>query len=96
MHDTIDFWRVSSVAANEHLQLAAEMKLPGDAWLEWRIDESAGDRKLVQTAYFASKGLAGVLYWYSLYPIHGFIFSGMIDVIAQRAVDYSQTAVIIR
>ena len=48
---------------------------------------------LVQTAYFASKGLAGVLYWYSLYPIHGLIFSRMIDLIARRAVDYSRKAV---
>ena len=62
LHDTIDFWKVSSVAKNDHLQLAAEMKLPGDAWLEWRIERIGDSRQLVQTAYFRPRGLAGRLY----------------------------------
>jgi hypothetical protein len=47
----------------------------------------------VQTAYFASKGLSGLLYWYGLYPVHGLIFSRMIDAITRRAVDYANEAV---
>jgi hypothetical protein len=62
------------------------MKVPGKAWLEFRsLPESDGKTLLTQTAYFASRGIAGFLYWYLLYPIHGFIFSGMIRRIADRA-----------
>ncbi len=85
LHDTIDFWRVSSVTRNEHLQLAAEMKTPGDAWLEWRIDETDGDRTLVQTAYFRPRGLAGRLYWFVLLPAHRLIFERMARKIAEAA-----------
>jgi uncharacterized protein YbjT (DUF2867 family) len=85
LHDTIDFWRVSSVATNDHLQLSAEMKLPGDAWLEWRIDETAGDRQLIQTAYFRPRGLAGRIYWFALLPAHGLIFGRMARKIVQAA-----------
>ena len=91
LHDTIDFWRVSSVAPNEHLQLAAEMKTPGDAWLEWRIDEAGGERKLVQTAYFRPRGLAGRLYWFVLLPAHRLIFERMARKIVEAAAGRSTT-----
>ena len=52
------------------------MKVPGNAWLEYKIDDQSN---LVQTAYFAPKGLFGLTYWYSLYPIHKIIFKGLIN-----------------
>lgn len=74
--DALDFWRV--LYANEEegrLLLFAEMKLPGEAWLEFKLESG----KLIQTATFRPLGLAGRLYWYSVLPFHGFIFKGMIN-----------------
>ncbi len=76
--DAIDFWRVETVEEDRLLRLRAEMKVPGRAWLQFEVEPIGdGQSKLVQTAYFASRGLAGQLYWYALYPIHGFIFGQM-------------------
>tara|TARA_R110002096_G_scaffold153285_8_gene317004 strand:- start:5863 stop:7278 length:1416 start_codon:yes stop_codon:yes gene_type:complete len=73
--DALDFWRVLYANKEEgRLLLYAEMKLPGNAWLEFRIL----DDKLIQTATFRPLGLLGRLYWYSVLPFHGFIFNGMI------------------
>ncbi len=73
--DTLDFWRVLYASKSEkRLLLFAEMKLPGEAWLEFRVQ----DNTLIQTATFRPKGLSGRLYWYSLVPLHGIIFSGMV------------------
>ena len=85
VHDTVDFWRVADVRPGESLQLSAEMKLPGDAWLEWRIEDEGAQRNLVQTAYFRPRGLLGRLYWYSLLPAHRLIFGRMGSRIAQAA-----------
>ena len=74
--DTLDFWRVLYADREEkRLLLLAEMKLPGEAWLEFRIE----DNILIQTATFRPKGLSGRLYWYSVLPFHGFIFRGLIN-----------------
>ncbi len=84
--DALDFWRVEAIKQNELLRLRAEMKVPGKAWLEFqaiRLDEHK--TKLVQTAYFAPKGLFGLMYWYGLYPLHSLIFSRMIDALARKA-----------
>lgn len=73
--DSLDFWRV--LMANKkkrRLLLFAEMRLPGEAWLEFRIDEN---NYLHQTATFRPKGLRGRLYWYAMLPFHYFIFEGM-------------------
>lgn len=78
--DSLDFWRVLYADKIEgRLLLFAEMKLPGDAWLEFRIVEN----KLIQTATFRPRGLFGRLYWFSVLPFHGFIFKGMIQRIAK-------------
>ncbi len=78
--DALDFWRVIYADRNEkRLLLYAEMKLPGEAWLEFKIDEQ---NILTQTATFRPLGLPGRLYWYSVLPFHGFIFRGMIRKIA--------------
>jgi len=73
--DSLDFWRVLYANKNEgRLLLFAEMKLPGEAWLEFKIEGN----NLIQTATFRPLGLAGRLYWYAVYPFHGLIFNGMI------------------
>mgnify|MGYP001428789672 CR=1 FL=1 len=73
--DALDFWRVLYANKQEgRLILFAEMKLPGEAWLEFKIENNT----LVQTATFRPRGLAGRLYWYSVYPFHGLIFNGLI------------------
>ncbi|AWG23406.1 epimerase [Flavobacterium faecale] len=76
--DALDFWRILYADKEEgRLLLYAEMKLPGEAWLEFKIK----DNKLQQTATFRPLGLAGRLYWYSVLPFHGFIFKGMLNAI---------------
>ncbi|HNP78638.1 MAG TPA: SDR family oxidoreductase [Cyclobacteriaceae bacterium] len=76
--DALDFWRVLLAdKASGRLLLYAEMKLPGEAWLEFRIKESGANRVLCQTATFRPLGLWGRLYWYCLLPFHGVIFPGM-------------------
>lgn len=84
--DALDFWRVEAVEVNSLMRLRAEMKVPGRAWLEFRVEPREGQTSLLsQTAFFAPRGLAGLLYWYLLYPIHALIFSGMIKALARRA-----------
>ncbi|MCA6073665.1 SDR family oxidoreductase [Fulvivirga sedimenti] len=76
--DALDFWRV--ILADEHknrLLLYAEMKLPGEAWLEFRIVEHPDTMELIQTATFRPLGLMGRLYWYILIPFHALIFPKM-------------------
>jgi len=83
--DSLDFWRVLYADKEEkRLLLFAEMKLPGEAWLEFEIDE---DKTLTQTATFRPKGLWGRIYWYSVLPFHYFIFGGMIRNIANYKPD---------
>lgn len=77
--DALDFWRVLLAdKENGRLVLFAEMKLPGEAWLEFKLNGN----ELVQTATFRPKGLFGRLYWYSVVPFHHFIFNGMIKKLA--------------
>jgi hypothetical protein len=84
--DAVDYWRVEAFERDRFLLLRAEIKVPGRAWLEFRaVPIDSGGSQLVQTAFFASKGLFGLLYWYALYPIHNLIFSGLIRKLAQRA-----------
>jgi uncharacterized protein YbjT (DUF2867 family) len=84
--DALDFWRVEAVEPDHLLRLRAEMKVPGRAWLQFHVHPLPGDRStLSQTAYFAPKGVPGLLYWYGLYPIHKIVFAGMIRKIAERA-----------
>jgi uncharacterized protein YbjT (DUF2867 family) len=77
--DAIDFWRVERIEPDQLLRLRAEMKVPGKAWLQFETHQHTdGTTRLIQTAFFAPKGLFGFLYWYGLYPIHSLIFSGLI------------------
>jgi len=83
--DALDFWRVEKIVDKKLLRLKAEMKLPGNAWLQYEIIFINNSKtELIQTAYFAPKGLGGLIYWYALYPIHQIIFSGLIKTIKKR------------
>lgn len=78
--DAVDFWRVIYANKSEgRLLLFAEMKLPGEAWLEFKIEND----QLIQTATFRPRGLSGRLYWYSVFPFHGFIFNGLISALVK-------------
>ena len=84
--DKIDFWRVDAVEDNRLLRLRAEMKTPGNAWLQFStrsIDDSKTELK--QVAYFAPKGLLGWIYWYAQYPLHAIMFSGILRRLKDRA-----------
>lgn len=86
--DALDFWRVGRVTEGSHLFLIAEMRLPGRATLEFKIEENSGDPQsctLYQTARFIPKGLFGILYWYWLLPLHAYVFGGMLPKIARAA-----------
>lgn len=79
--ESVDFWRVEDLKEDERLLLRAQMKVPGKAWLEFKIQ---GD-EFIQTAYFYPKGLLGRIYWFSLSPIHYFVFKDMIHSIMKKA-----------
>ncbi len=83
--DSIDFWRVLQAnKVSRRLLLFAEMKLPGEAWLEFELDKKpTGKNILKQKATFRPRGLAGRLYWYSVLPFHAFIFQGMAESITK-------------
>lgn len=98
--DTVDFWRVEEVEEDRRLRLRAEMKLPGRAWLEFEVEAlsetTGGDAgrggpgaRIRQTAIFDPLGLAGLAYWYLLYPIHALVFRGMLRGIARAAEEES-------
>ena len=84
--DALDFWRVEAIEPGRLLRLRAEMKVPGEAWLQLVATPMADGRTLLQqTAFFAPRGLSGWLYWYALYPVHRLIFSGFIRAIGRKA-----------
>ncbi|HLP39384.1 SDR family oxidoreductase [Lacibacter sp.] len=83
--DALDFWRVLVAdKTQKRLLLYAEMKLPGEAWLEFRIMKLKNKLQLRQVATFRPKGIWGRLYWYSVVPFHYFIFNGMINQIVKE------------
>ena len=84
--DPVDFWRVRTLEADRVLELEAEMKVPGRAWLRFDV-ETVDERqvRIRQTAIFHPSGWLGQLYWYALLPVHTVIFSGMLREIARRA-----------
>ncbi len=82
--DTLDFWRVEKFEDNKILRLSAEMKVPGRAWLEFEVNEVDGVATVRQTAEFDPVGLFGLVYWYTLVPIHQFVFGGMLRNICRK------------
>ena len=91
--DIVDCWRVEAYEANRRLLLAARMKLPGRAWLEFRVDGSDLHSVIRQTAVFDPRGLAGRAYWYVTYPVHRILFAGMLKQIGRLAQDGSDVVV---
>lgn len=80
--DAIDFWRVSGLEPGRRLALRAEMRLPGDAVLEFSIEPAPGRPgrcRLAQTARFLPRGLFGIVYWYLMLPLHSIVFRRMLD-----------------
>jgi uncharacterized protein YbjT (DUF2867 family) len=84
--DTLDFWRVEELDPGKRMLLRAEMKLPGEAWLEFVADGTdQGNSILTQTARFYPRGLFGIVYWYGIYPIHVLVFRRLAAAIGERA-----------
>lgn len=81
MGDVVDFWKVADIRLNRSLLLKAEMKIPGDAWLEFKIENN----EFIQSAYYLPKGFFGGLYWYFFIPFHFFIFKDMANKIVSDA-----------
>jgi hypothetical protein len=71
--DALDFWRVETFVPDHELGLVAEMKAPGRAWLHFEVEANSQGSVIRQTAIFDPAGLAGLLYWYMLYPVHRWI-----------------------
>ena len=84
--DVVDWWRVETYDPGRFLRLAAEMKLPGRAWLEFDVHPDRTGSMIKQTAVYDPVGLGGIVYWYFLYPVHQLIFRGMLRRIAETAV----------
>ena len=86
--EALDFWRIVGVERNRRLALRAEMKLPGEALLEFQIDPVDQNRcTLRQTALFEPRGLFGLLYWYAVAPLHYVVFQGMLRGIERAAIN---------
>jgi len=83
--DTLDFWRVEVFEPDRRLRMIAEMRLPGRAWLEFSVDGDESCSVIRQTAIFDPVGLAGLGYWYFMYPAHALLFKGMLREIARAA-----------
>lgn len=81
----VDFWRVEAYEPDHLLRLSAEMKLPGKAWLEFVVEGDENGSRIRQTAIFDPSGIAGLLYWYALLPLHHFVFRGMLAGIVAAA-----------
>jgi hypothetical protein len=77
--EPVDFWRVTKMQRNRRLRLRAEMWLPGEAELDFQLNEQPpGRTEIEMTARFRPRGLVGLLYWYAVYPLHGFVFPVML------------------
>ncbi|NIS82653.1 MAG: DUF2867 domain-containing protein [Anaerolineales bacterium] len=86
--DAVDFWRVENIEPDLTLRLRAEVKVPGRAWLQFDVLPQENENSLlVQTAFFAPKGLLGLIYWYAIFPIHACISSGTIRALSARAIE---------
>lgn len=86
--DALDFWRVTAIEAPRSLVLTAEMRLPGVATLSFELDPAGAaglPNRLIMTARFRPRGLAGIVYWYCVLPLHGIVFRGMLNGIVRAA-----------
>jgi uncharacterized protein YbjT (DUF2867 family) len=84
--ESLDFWRVETLDPNHLMRLHAEMKVPGEAWLQFEsLPQEDGKTLLKVNAYFDARGFGGLLYWYAMFPFHKFIFDGLTRRLASRA-----------
>jgi uncharacterized protein YbjT (DUF2867 family) len=83
-NDIVDYYRVEALEQGRMLRLKAELKAPGQGWMEWRTTPEGVGTVLSQTAFFAPKGMKGFIYWYLLWPVHALVFAGLIRAISQR------------
>jgi len=90
--EPLDWWRVQDLESDRRLVLHAEMRLPGEAWLEWEITPTENGSTVVQTARFRPRGLFGRIYWYSVLPFHSLVFPGLLAGIRRDAEALAQTA----
>jgi hypothetical protein len=89
--EALDFWRVVGIEQDRRLSLRAEMKLPGEALLEFRITALGSEHCLLeQDARFIPRGLFGLLYWYAVVPFHALVFSGMLNGIRREALEIAK------
>ena len=85
INDVIDFWRVEDIQLDKRLLLRAEMKLPGKAWLEFKIVDEGKNRKLSVIPFYLTRTLFGKIYWYIFLPFHEFIFNDLLKQIEKRS-----------
>ncbi len=83
--EALDFWRVEALEKGRLLRLRAEMRLPGHAWLEFRVEPDGSGSRIFQRAVFKPRGIAGKLYWWSVWPFHGIVFEGMLRNMSRTA-----------
>jgi hypothetical protein len=83
--DTLDFWRVEEFQPDRLLRLRAEMRVPGRAWLQFEVEPDGSGSTITQTALFDPAGVAGLGYWYAVWPFHHRVFDGMLHGIARAA-----------
>ena len=88
--DAIDFWRVEAYEPNRLLRLSAEMKVPGRAWLEFEVTPTDNGSMIRQTAIYDPIGLWGLAYWYGIFPLHQFVFEGMLRGIVKAIPEVSE------
>jgi uncharacterized protein YbjT (DUF2867 family) len=88
--DPVDFWRVEALEPDALVRLHAEMKLPGEAWLEWRIEPEGTGSHVFQLGRFHPRGLWGRAYWLSVAPFHRFVFPSLLDGIAEDAATHAR------
>ncbi len=83
--DALDFWRVTGIEPGRRLILRAEMKVPGVATLEFELEPTNGATHLSQIARFQPRGLLGIVYWFSVMPLHSYVFRSMLRGIRETA-----------
>ncbi len=83
--DAVDCMRVEAIEPDRRLRLAFEMRIPGSGWLEFEVKPNHCGSVIRQTAFFQPRGFLGRAYWYAIYPLHKFVFAGMIRGIAERS-----------
>ncbi len=83
--DTVDFWTVEQMDRGKVLRLRAEMKMPGEAWLQFECKDNGGESLLTQTIYYRPRGLSGEIYWAAMYPFHLLLFDGLHHAVASEA-----------